>query len=133
MANSTYIEIQSVMWKFSQLSSLGINSNLNFSSNNGKVCVPFTVELGDITRNTQNQNSSRLRRRHRRAKARVEFISEENVNSVQNTDMAFNSGNPVHEVLQVQEDRNCELVATGVSSLTGISEEELESNIASSV
>ena len=125
MANSTYIEIQSVMWKFSQLSSLGINSNLNFSSNNGKVCVAFTAELQNVIRNMQNLNSSRLRRRHRRAKARAEFISEENVNSVQNTDMALNSGNPVHEVLQVQEDRTCELVATGVSSLTGISEEEL--------
>ena len=79
MANSTYIEIQSVMWKFSQLSSLGINSNLNFSSNNGKVCVAFTAELGNVTRNMQNLNSSRLRRRHRRAKARAEFISEENV------------------------------------------------------
>ena len=47
-------EVQSFLWKFQQLSSIGINANLNLNSSNGHVFVNFAAELGQGYFDTQN-------------------------------------------------------------------------------
>ena len=75
---SVYAEIHSFISKFMQLTSLGLNGNVNFSSNGGRLFVNLNVDLGNhLTPPSHSFTSSpkvkpsRVRRRKRRENARV--------------------------------------------------------------
>ena len=73
-----YAEVNSFLSKFMQLSSYGLNGNVNFKSNNGRLHASIEVDLGNIqpfpqdifTSSPQRVKPSRVRRRKQREKAR---------------------------------------------------------------
>ena len=82
MATTTYCEIEAFLWKYCQLTSFGVNTNINFSSVNGNVFVSFAAELGSIISPTStprsspnsskrsHQKPSRIKRRRQRTEVR---------------------------------------------------------------
>ena len=78
MASGTFREVESFISKFCQLSSYGYKANVNFSSENGKVCVNFMAELGDAlptqpytVNRPRQEKPSRIKRRQRRKNANL--------------------------------------------------------------
>ena len=74
---ASHYEVHSFMTKFSQLSSLGYNANINFECREGKIHVEFTADLGyfpqncqDIYRSNLNYATCRPNRRHRKHRKR---------------------------------------------------------------
>ena len=71
-------EIFNFIEKFTLMTSQGFQANLTFSSNQGRVSVNFSADLGCLTSNSTNYpqqpyvKSTQARRRQRRAQARKE-------------------------------------------------------------
>ena len=93
MAWSTFSEIQSFVSKFSQLSSLGLDVDVKFSSSNKKVSVNFTAELGNMIplpqyapytasyKQNYTEKPSKTRRRNRRKQSFTQCAEDASINT----------------------------------------------------
>ena len=87
---TTFAEMNSFIWKFSHLSSMGFNTDIKFRSvNGGKVSVNLTAELGTLfypfpPTKSSIKPSRRNKRRRRRNRARSQQEATAVVNSTNN-------------------------------------------------
>ena len=98
-------EMQSFIWKLSQLAHAGFNASLNFNFYQGRMFVNFSSDLGEFqvpVKRSKHVKPSQIRRNKRRREARVvaqnENPSEEGITfPTMNEDIATEAVTNVHD------------------------------------
>ena len=92
---AVHLEIQSFIYKFSELASIGCNTSLNFTSTQGKIYANFTAELGHLNSPFypatnyygMKLSPTRNRRRQRRQEAKAHSSTQTTQSDITSNDV----------------------------------------------